>query len=217
MATVVFDFDSTLISVESLDVLRADRLESPELREQLGRINREGMEGRRSFKSSLRARLELARPTREEMSTFGEGAWRLLTPGMEELIGDLHGRGHAVWIVSGAAREVILPLAARLAVPVERVRAVEFLWDENGELLDLAEENPILEGKWRALEGLSDGWERPRFAVGDGITDWELRERGCVDTFIAFTEHVRRDAVLERCDRTAGSASELRALLEETC
>lgn len=217
MATVVFDFDSTLISVESLDVLLADRLETPELREQLARINREGMEGQRSFRSSLRARLELARPTRAEVSAFGDGAWRLLTAGMGELIDELHGRGHAVWIVSGAAREVILPLAVRLSVPVERIRAVEFLWGENGELLDLAEENPILEGKWHALEGLSEDWERPRFAVGDGITDWELRERGCVDTFIAFTEHVRRDAVIERCDRSAGSVSELRILLEDTC
>ena len=78
------------------------------------------------------------------------------------------------------------------------------LWPDH---LDLAEEGSHLQARQ----------QHPRIAVGDGITDWELRERGCVDTFIAFTEHVRRDVVLERCDRSAASVAELRALLEEIC
>ncbi len=217
MATILFDFDSTLIRVESLDALLAGHLTSPEQREALARINREGMEGERSFESSLLARLELARLTREEVTAFGEGAWRLLTDGMEELIGELHAQGHSLWIVSGAPLELLHPLALRLGIATERVRGIELRWDEGGELLGLAERNPVLEGKWRAVAGLSDGWERPRIGVGDGITDWELRERGCIDTFIAYSEHARREVVLERCDRSAESVEELRAILEETC
>lgn len=217
MATIVFDFDSTLIRVEILDVILAGRLVDPALREELGRLNREGMEGTRTFASSLSARLRLARPTREEMTSFGEDAWQYLTDGMEQLVRELRTVGHEVWIVSGAAREVVLPLAERLGVPPERVRALEYRWGERGELLGIAEGDPLLEGKWLAVEDVAEGWTRPRIAVGDGITDFALREHGCVELFVAYAEHARRDPVLQRCDRSAACTAELRALLEGVC
>jgi D-3-phosphoglycerate dehydrogenase len=40
-------------------------------------------------------------------------------------------------------------------------------------------------------------------AVGDGITDWEIRRDGAADEFIAFTEFVTRPAVVARADFVA--------------
>jgi HAD superfamily phosphoserine phosphatase-like hydrolase len=217
MATILFDFDSTLISVESLDTILSAHLEARGQRLELERIGRWGMEGRLPFRDSLRARLALARPTREEVLAFGQRAWNLRTRGMAPVIEELVLKGHAVWIVSGAPREAVLPLASRLGIPGERVLAIELRWDEAGALVGLAEENPILEGKWRALEPICREWERPRIAVGDGVTDWEVVAHGCADLFIAYTEHARRAAVLERCSMSASSASELHRLLEELC
>ncbi len=51
-------------------------------------------------------------------------------------------------------------------------------------------------GKPTVVGGLS--LARPALAVGDGVTDLEMRP--AVDAFVAFTGFVRRSAVVDGCD-----------------
>jgi len=45
--------------------------------------------------------------------------------------------------------------------------------------------------------------------VGDGITDYEIKERHGASTFFAFVENAARPPVMEKADRVIGSFDEL--------
>lgn len=208
MGTVVFDFDSTLITCESLDELLARVLAGqPERIAEVAAITVAGMEGRLAFQESLRQRLAIARPTRAAVEAFGREAVGMLTPGIEELVAGLRAE---VWIVSGALHETVLPVAARLGVPESRVLATRVAWSEKDGTLERVTE---CRTKIEHLEPRSASWARPRIMVGDGITDHAPHAAGLVDHFVAFTAVVRRAPVVATGAPEAASVPELEYLL----
>ncbi len=216
MATVVFDFDSTLIDCESLEEILAVRLrERPELEQELRAITALGMEGALSFRESLARRLALAAPTLAEVKAFGLHAIARLTPGMAGLIADLRGRGVAVAIISGGLREAIVPCAHFLGLDDAAVGAVRLRFADDGSFLGIDPDDPFSLSKSLGASALSASWSRPRIAVGDGMTDLNLQRDGLVDHFIAFTQWARRAPVLASGAPEAADVATLTELIQE--
>lgn len=214
MATVVFDFDSTLVGCESLEEIVAEALATdPSTAERYRRITEEGMSGGWSFHDSLRARLELAAPTLDRVRTFGAGAGAHWTEGMPELVRELHDGGHQVWIVSGAPIEVLLAAGAGLSIAPSRIRGVRLRWDASGAFVSVDPADPFSISKVEGLAGATESWPRPRIMVGDGRTDRAVFEGGLVDVFIPFTLHVRRTEILSDDIPEARTVAELREIL----
>lgn len=216
MATVVFDFDSTLIDCESLEEILAVRLtERPELEQELRAITTLGMEGALSFRESLARRLALAAPTRAEVTAFGLGAIARLTPGIAGLVANLRARGVAVAIVSGGLREAILPVAQFLGLDEGDVGAVRLRFAADGSFLGIDPEDPFSVSKSLGAAPLAADWSRPRIAVGDGMTDLNLMRDGLVDHFIAYTQWARRAPVLASGAPEAADVATLTELIQE--
>ena len=202
MATVVFDFDSTLITCESLDEILA--LSSPDDAARIREITDAGMEGRIRFCESLMRRLAIAQPTRAQVEAFGQAAVNRLAPGMEGLVKDL---AADVWIVSGGLLDVLAPVAAHLGI--EHVLGTRARWSDDGSFagIDNCQEKAELAADH------AGAWSRPRIGVGDGMSDHALLAAGHVDHFIAFTAIVRRGPVVATGAPEAASVPELRYLL----
>jgi len=216
MACVIIDYDSTLIGCESLEeILRPACAQRPGLEEDLRETTRLGMEGRITFQESLRRRLALASPTLADVRAFAAEAERWLTPGFDRVIADLLARGVEVRIVSGGLMEAIAPLAGKLGIPAERVHAVQLQWTSDGGFAGIDPEDRFSRSKLEGAMPLATTWPRPRIAVGDGITDFHLYERGVAEGFIAYTQHVRREAVVAVGAPEARDADQLAALLED--
>jgi phosphoserine phosphatase len=214
VATVVFDFDSTLIPVESLEeVLRAS-VSRPEVLREIEEITRRGMEGELDFRASLEARLAIAAPTLDAVRATGRSLAAGLTGGARDCVESLLGEGHHVRIVSGGFRDVILPTAEGLGLTPEHVHAVSARWAPDGAFAGLVEDG-FADSKVAGARDLCVTWPRPVIAVGDGATDLALRTAGIADHFVAFTAHVRRRFLNEADVPEAGSMDELRALLTE--
>jgi len=195
MATIVFDFDSTLIPVESLEeVLQEAAGTDPGTRARIEEITRRGMEGELDFRTSLESRVAIAPPTRPASRSVGLDLADRLTPGAVDCVTSLRDAGHEVRIVSGGLREVILPSARRLGIPDELVHAVSVVWDNEGRFGGFVEDG-FIDSKVEGVRRLDPDWPRPIVAVGDGATDHALATSGLADAFIAFTGHVRRDFV----------------------
>ena len=209
MATVCFDFDSTLIDRESLDEILARRLGADEeAAARVREITDRGMDGAFGFRESMERRLAIAKPDRAMVTAFGEEAVAYLTPGLAELIAGLAAE---VWIVSGGLEEALLPVARHLGVPAERVLGTQVEWGPAGELVGLLRCGP----KEEAVGAVSADWSRQRIAVGDGMSDYALLEAGCVDHLIAFTQHARRTPVVATGAPEAANVSELEYLLRQ--
>ena len=216
MPTVSLDFDSTLVSCESLEEILRPRLAGrPDLVREIGRITELGMTGEIAFRDSLSRRLAIAQPTRADVERFAATAHRHLTPGIDRLVADLTGRGVTVEWVSGALREAMLPLARRLRIPSVRVHGVRAQWGRDGKFEGLRPDDPFAISKALGVKSMAAAWSRPRIGVGDGATDLALLHSGSIDRFVAFTLHVRRKAVLVPGVLEARDVAELRQLLEE--
>lgn len=214
MATIIFDFDSTLVPVESLEeVLRAS-VSDPDVLRWVEEITRRGMEGELDFRASLEARLALAAPTLDAVRATGRALADAPTPGARDCIASLAADGHEVRIVSGGFRDVILPAARTLGVAADRVHAVSTRWAPDGSFAGLVEDG-FVDSKMAGTRALAAAWPRPVIAVGDGATDMALATEGIADTFVAFTGHVRRRFLDEADVPEAGSMPDLRTLLAE--
>ena len=198
MATLIFDFDSTVISCESLEYILEPKLATePGLMEQIKQITCEAMAGRMPFREALEARLKISAPSLQELDAFGQSARQHLTQGMDELLRKLKERGVEIWVVSGGLRESLLPLALDLGFPESQVQAVRPLWNADGSFQALRDDDGFATSKVLGAKDLAAQWSSPVIGVGDGMTDYALYEAGLVDDFVIYAEHVQRQSVMD--------------------
>lgn len=214
MATLVLDFDSCLVPVESLELYAERELAEDSTRlASLIALTDAGMDGRISFEESLQRRLDLLTPERELLTRLGEELAMQTSQGSTRMVKRLQHEGHEVWIVSGGFLEVLLPVSRALGIPEARVHGLRARFDARGRYLELDETRPFHRSKVAGLTRVGVGWPRPAVGVGDGMTDLALQEAGFVDAFIAYTEHVQRQAVLARSRYKAQDMVEVESIV----
>lgn len=194
--SVVLDVDSTLSALEGIDWLAS--LRGSEVEETIAGLTDQAMRGAITLESVYRQRLEAVRPTRAEVAQLASQYVSKLAPNATESIALLQSEGVEIVLVSGGIREAILPLAAEVGLKPEAVHAVSVLFDERGNYAGFDERSLLARqnGKRDAVAEL--GLKPPIIAVGDGITDTEIR--ACADSFAAYTGFVRREAVVAKAD-----------------
>jgi HAD superfamily phosphoserine phosphatase-like hydrolase len=217
MQTIIFDFDSTLINCESLEVILQDALKDrPADKAAFEALTRQGMEGQLGFHASLTQRLALAKPTQAMLIDFMVDGMQYVTKGMAELIQKLQAGGDAVWIISGGFYDVILPLGLKLGIPESHIHAVQARWNDNGDFAGLVKGDAFAQSKLAGAKALASTWQGKTVMVGDGMTDYALYEAGLVDDFVAYTEHVSRPSVLATAKTQASNVKALAKWLDIT-
>ena len=192
---VCFDVDSTVVDEEGIDVLAETLGRGPEV----AAWTAMAMGGDVKFEDALAARLEIIRPSRDDVSSCLEEHPLRLTPGVAELVAALHRRGTHVYLVSGGFRLMIEPVAKILGVSEERIYANTILFDDGGGYagFDATEPTSADGGKPRALAEIKAKFGYgTMIMVGDGATDAQAMPPA--DAFIGFGGVITREAVRER-------------------
>jgi D-3-phosphoglycerate dehydrogenase len=207
----IFDFDSTFVRVEALDELAeialAGRADRDTVLESIREITNLGMEGRLAIDESLRRRMSLLAIHPVMLPRLVQRLVVNLTPSFAQGIDRLRSMRERVWIVSGGFHEWIDPVAEAVGLRSDRVIANRLRARADG-LLD-ASPCAVDAGKAHAIRAA--GVPRPRVMVGDGITDWQVREHGACERFVCLTEVVRRETVAARADVVAANLDEVLA------
>jgi D-3-phosphoglycerate dehydrogenase len=211
----IFDFDSTFVRVEALDELAEIALEGRADRAavlgSIREITALGMEGRLAIDESLRRRMQLLSIHPAMLPRLVERLVDNLTPSFARGIDRLRSMRDRVWIVSGGFHEWIDPVAEAVGLRRDRVIANRLRARTDGLLEIDPDASPcaIDAGKAHAIR--SAGVPRPRVMVGDGITDWQVRQHGACERFVCLTEVVRRETVAARADVVAADLDEVLA------
>ncbi len=208
-ASVVLDVDSTITSLEGIDWLAG--LRGDDIAREIAALTDRAMAGEISIESVYAHRLELIKPTRDEVTALGQAYIETVQPGARALCAVLSIAGCDVTLLSGGLRDAIVPLAAYMGIPASRVHAVSILFADDGRYVSLAGEQPLAtqRGKPTVLHHLA--LPRPLVMVGDGATDAAVR--GIADAFIAYTGVARRPTVVAVADAEAIDFATLHALL----
>lgn len=195
---VVFDADSTLIRNEVIELLADEAGRGAEV----AAATEAAMRGDVDFATSLRSRVEALEGVPVE--SFARVLSRVEpTPGVRELIAEIHGRGGIAAVVSGGFHEILDSVAPSLGVDVWRANrlgvARGFLTGRvDGEIVDA-------EGKAAALREWAEGRGIPvsrTIAIGDGAND--LRMMSTAGLGLAFNAkpavRAQADLVIDRVD-----------------
>ncbi len=217
MAVIFFDFDSTVITKETLDEVIASALKNHPDRDELvanvETITRLGMEGKLDFKESVSRRLKVVPISKSLLEETGRAMLVEVTPGMPEVFEWLRSADHTIYIASGGFEECILPVARTLHIPYERILANRPRFGPD-ELVCGVDETSLLwtnEGKGPVLRSIKQQCNdaQPFFIVGDGMNDYRAYESGAADIFCGFGANVRRESVVKNAPHFFDSSDEL--------
>ena len=184
---VFFDVDSTLVTIEGIDVLGGG---NPEI----GKLTAAAMNGEIALDEVYARRLDLIRPSSPDVEALGERYCASIVAGAAETIAELHALGAQVHLVTAGIAQAIAPLAARLAIPPRCVHAVTLQFD--GDRYAGFDRRSFLTrtgGKELVVRDVRARSHGNAAFVGDGISDLEAAP--AVDLFIGFGGVAVRPAV----------------------
>jgi phosphoserine phosphatase len=209
--SVVFDVDSTLSGMEGIDWLAS--LRGAEIKAWSTGLTERAMEGKLPIEAVYSERMHAVQPTLAEIEQLGRVYIERIAPGAQKTLSELRTRGVELVMVSGGLREAILPLARELGVDDQSVHAVSVFFDERGNYAGFDEQSPLTRQDGKRMTVRDIGLKGPILAVGDGMTDCEIRP--VVDGFAAFVGFMRREPVVKRADFVIENFDQLRELILE--
>jgi D-3-phosphoglycerate dehydrogenase / 2-oxoglutarate reductase len=208
---LLIDFDSTFVTVESLELLAEislrDGFEAEEREsriEQIRDLTRLAMAGHLSFPEALERRFTLLEPRLEQLPELVNGLKRRISPSFQRHAGFIREHAGHVYIISAGFHEYIEPVVETYGITPGHVLANRLVTRPDGSLgfdptCPLARDG----GKVTAVRELN--LHGPVIALGDGISDLELQLGGACDVFFAYTETVDRPEVSSRATCRAAS------------
>lgn len=208
----IIDFDSTFTQVEALDELARISLKNHPDREkrvaQIDELTHAAMEGRLSFGESLAGRVQLLDANKHHLETLITRLKKNVSASFSR--NKLFFKKHAqeVLIVSGGFKEFITPVVAPYHIQKENIYANTFRFNADGLIIGFDEENPLATegGKVKLLQSMNLPGEL--VGIGDGHSDFQLKESGLIKKFYAFTENIERKAISAKADHVTPSFDE---------
>ena len=216
----IFDFDSTLVSNESLnDILKLSLDGDIEKINKLEEITKDAMEGKMPFKQSLEERLKLATINKKIVEKIKQETQDKIIDGAIDLIKLLKNKNHNLYIVSGGFFEVIKQTADILGI--ENIYSNKLIFDNNGDVIGV-EDTFLLypEGKVNAIKFLKKQGKINNdkiIMIGDGYIDLETKLAGVADEFVCFTGAIEREEVIKQSKYVCKNMKELEDCLLSFC
>ena len=200
----IFDFDSTLTSVEALDVLAEITLEShsdkDRIIEEIKEITDLGIDGDISFTESLERRISLIQPSRADIDVLIDRLGDKVSKSIEQNKDFFSDFSDDIYVISCGFKEFIDDIVAVYNIPSERVFANTFVFDNTGKVIGFDDTNVLAQhnGKIDCLKQLN--LEGEVHVIGDGYSDYVMRGAGVADKFFAYTENVSRKKAVAKAD-----------------
>ncbi|WP_298486560.1 phosphoglycerate dehydrogenase [uncultured Maribacter sp.] len=200
----VFDFDSTLTRVEALDVLAEMTLEGrsnrEEIIEEIQKITNLGIDGDISFTESLERRIKLLNAHKDDLEPLVTELRQKISKSIESNKEFFEKFSDDIYVISCGFKEFIDPIVKEYNIPASRVYANTFKFDTDGKIIGFDDQNVLSQhnGKIECLKNMN--LEGEVQVIGDGYSDYVMREAGIADKFFAYTENVHREKAANKAD-----------------
>lgn len=208
----LIDFDSTFIKIEAMEELAkislANNPDKDKIINEIIAITNSCMNGTMSIAEGLNARIKLLAANKSHIEA--------LIPILKIAVSNSFKRNRIffeecadnIFIVSNGFIQYIEPVVIEYGVKKENILANSFIYDESGNITSLDESNDLSRdsGKISATNKLNLDGEIS--IIGDGFTDYEVKQAGVAKFFYAFTENVSRENVITNADYITPSLDE---------
>ena len=203
---IIIDFDSTFVKLEGLEELAKISLNNNPLKdeiiEEIEQITNLGMSGDITFQESLKSRLNLFKPSMSDLEELIVLLKSNITKSIHSNKQFFIANSQRVYIISGGFNEWIYPVVKDSGILSTHILSNNFIL-KNDNIIGINEANPLTRtgGKYLCVKNLK--LTGVSVMIGDGYTDYEVKENGAVEKFIMFVENVRRPKVESVADYIA--------------
>jgi len=202
--TFVFDFDSTVVGVETLELLAEITLSSKDNKDQILKqiqeITNQGMEGKITFDESLSKRIKLFQATRNDIEKAAKQIKSTISPSIQKNVDFFIQNSNRIIIISGSFKKLILETTRLLGIADKNVFANTFKFDKKDNIIGIDELNPLSKDNGKVNQIKLLNIKTPIYAIGDGYSDYQIKKSGLATKFFAYTEHAKRDKVIKEAD-----------------
>ncbi len=208
----IIDFDSTFIKVEAMEELASittkGKKNGKDVINKIERLTNAGMNGEIPFSKALEKRIELLDADKKDIEQLVKRLKRKISTSVLRNKEFFRNNNANIYIVSGGFKEFIVPIVKEYGIPEFNVYANEFIFDKKGKITGYDKNNILAKqgGKIKLLNKLK--LKGDISVIGDGYTDYELKQAGIADKFYAFTENIEREKVLKKADHVTPSIDE---------
>jgi len=201
---LIIDFDSTFVTVESLDelahIVLKDNPESAQRLEMIRAITRAGMEGSIPFDESLSKRLELLNINQKDIHAATIVLAKKVTPSFKRNKQFLMENSQNILIISGGFYEMIIPIVSEYGILEDQVFANKFVYKGTSRIAHVDSQNIMAQSGGKVAQANALGLAGEIHVIGDGYTDYQIKSEGPAKKFFAFIENIRRNSVCEVAD-----------------
>ncbi len=202
-----FDFDSTLINTETLDLIASNKNLSDFEIEKIKEITNQAMNGEISFNKALNERLKILKINHNDVFEIKNQIHTKINKSILDNISFF--TQNTCYIISGGFREIIQPIADILKIPFEKVFANNLIFDQQFEHFILDNENPLAHNKGKSHVINQLDFKENQIMIGDGYTDLEVKLENPKIKFYAYTEVVYRNNIVIQADKVISNLNEL--------
>lgn len=208
----IIDFDSTFTQVEALDELARISLNKHPDKEAIFKKIEDytnlAMEGKLSFSESLAQRVKLLEANEDHLKQLITRLKKKVSSSFSRNAAFFKKHADEVLIVSGGFKEFITPVVSQYHIKKENIYANTFVTTGDGKIIDYDHSNPLSEegGKVKLMQQM--GLKGDLYGIGDGYSDFQLRESGLIKKFFAFTENIARESIVSKADHITPSFDE---------
>ena len=201
---LIIDFDSTFVTVESLDelahIVLKENPESAQRLETIRAITRAGMEGSIPFDESLSKRLKLLNINQKDIHAANIVLAKKVTPSFKRNKQFLMENAQNILIISGGFYEMIIPIVSEYGILEDQVFANKFVYKGTSRIAHVDSQNIMAQSGGKVAQANALGLAGEIHVIGDGYTDYQIKSEGPAKKFFAFIENIRRNSVCEVAD-----------------
>ena len=209
---IIIDFDSTFIQVEAFDELAKISLEDSPHKEQvvqqIAGITASGMDGKLSIHDSLLSRIKLLQTNKKHLDELIDVLSNKVSASFVHNINFLKQYTDNIFIISSGFKEYVVPVVAKYGIKESHVYANTFTYDTNSNIVGLDENNDLSKDQGKVTAVKKINLKGDVYVIGDGYTDYEIKQGGAAKSFYAFIENVKRDTVIAVADHVISSFDE---------
>ena len=208
----IIDFDSTFIQVEALEELAAISLaKNPakkRILDEITALTNAGIDGKMSFTKSLEKRIELLNANKSHLDILVKRLKRKISVSVARNRDFFKKYSGQIYIISGGFHEFIHPIVKQFGIAEKNIFANTFIFDAQGQIVGFDKANILAKenGKVELLKSLHLNGDI--YIIGDGYTEYQIKEAGLANRFFAFTENIQRENILSKADHITPSFDE---------
>jgi D-3-phosphoglycerate dehydrogenase len=207
---IILDFDSTIIELETIEVLAEFSLEKKINRKNIYKeikdITNLAMSGKLSFSNALEKRVSLLNAHKSDVNKTIEFLKNKVSFSFKKNKSFFNEIKNNCYIVSGGFKEIIIPTIKEFNFFEKNIFANSFIY-ENEKIISVNKDNPLAKDNGKNI--IASKINGYNIIIGDGYTDYEVKKYNNANLFIQYIENVNRCELNKKADFICSNFSEV--------